>query len=284
MKNGLTLFLGVFAILAASWAGVLLAAHRQIGSLAQFKDPIEETLNPQPLSGVANQGRLVYQDLGCVSCHTQQVRHDENGADIKRGWGDRGSYARDYIRDESTLIGQSRLGPDLRNVGKRQPDAEYLYKLLYAPDSTMAGEALALGMPAYRFLFELRPLVGNQPSYKAVRLPANAGVPAGYEVVPTARAEALVTYLRSLQDSYDYPTERSLNAPGASNEEGAANAKPAEAAPSSKPAPAGSDAAKAAAATPGASANPPADQPAAKGAAAKSPAATSSEKPKEGGH
>jgi len=62
MKNGLTLFLGVFATLAISWATLLLAAHRQIGGLAQFKDPIEETLNPQPLSGLANQGRLVYQD------------------------------------------------------------------------------------------------------------------------------------------------------------------------------------------------------------------------------
>ncbi len=259
MKNGLTLFLGVFAILAASWAGLLLAAHRQIGSLAQFKDPIEETLNPQPLSGLANQGRLVYQDLGCVSCHTQQVRHDETGPDIKRGWGERGSYARDYIRDLSTFIGQSRLGPDLRNVGKRQPDAEYLHKLLYAPEATVAGEALAHGMPAYRFLFDVRPLAGNQPSYKAVKVPASAGLAAGFEVVPTARAEALVAYLRSLQDNYDYPTERSLNAPGVSEEEGAAKAKPAaETAPTPKPAPAGS--------------------------AAKTPAAAPVEKPKEGGH
>jgi cytochrome c oxidase cbb3-type subunit 2 len=155
----------------------------------------------------------VYQDLGCVSCHTQQVRHDETGPDIKRGWGERASYARDYIRDQTTLIGQSRLGPDLRNVGKRQPDAENLYKLLYAPDATMAGAPLAPGMPAYRFLFDLRPLVGNQPSYKAVKLPASAGLAPGFEVVPTPRAEALVAYLRSLQDNYDYPTERSLNAP-----------------------------------------------------------------------
>jgi cytochrome c oxidase cbb3-type subunit 2 len=213
MKNGLTLFLGVFAVLVISWVTLPLAAHHQIGSMAQFKDPIEDTLNPQPLSGIANQGRLVYQDLGCVSCHTQQVRHEETGPDIKRGWGERGSYARDYIRDQTTFIGQSRLGPDLRNVGKRQPDAEYLYKLLYAPDATVGGAPLAPGMPAYRFLFVVRPLAGNQPSYKAVKLPASAGLPAGFEVVPTPRAEALVAYLRGLQDNYDYPTERSLNAP-----------------------------------------------------------------------
>jgi cytochrome c oxidase cbb3-type subunit 2 len=213
MKNGLILFLGVFATLALSWAGMLLAAHKQIGSLPQFKDPVEESLNPQPLSGLANQGRLVYQDLGCVTCHTQQIRYGDNGADIKRGWGERASYARDYLRDPSTHLGQSRLGPDLRNVGKRQPDAEHLYKLLYAPEATVGGEPLAHGMPAYRFLFEVRPTAGNQPSHKAIKLPSSHAAAAGYEIVPTARAEALVAYLRSLQDTYDYPTERSLNAP-----------------------------------------------------------------------
>ena len=32
----------------------------------------------------------------------------------ERGWGERGSYARDYIRDESVHLGSSRIGPDLR--------------------------------------------------------------------------------------------------------------------------------------------------------------------------
>jgi cytochrome c oxidase cbb3-type subunit II len=211
MKNGLTLFLGVFATLALSWAALLLAAHRQVGSLAQFKDPVEDSLNPQPLTGLADQGRLVYQDLGCVTCHTQQVRFGENGADIKRGWGQRAGYARDYIRDKSVHLGSSRLGPDLRNVGARIPEADYFYKLLYAPESKLGGQALAHGMPAHKFLFEVRPLADRQPSHKAIKLPAGAGPGDGYEVVPTARAVALVAYLQGLKDTYDYPTERSLN-------------------------------------------------------------------------
>ncbi len=220
MKNGLTLFLGAFAVLAISWAGLLLASHQQLGALPQFKDPVEDTLNPAPVSGIAAQGRMVYQDLGCVTCHTQQVRHEGFGNDVGekgRGWGERGSYARDYIRDQATLIGQSRLGPDLRNVGKRIPEAEYFYKLLYAPESTVGGQPVAHGMPAYKFLFEERPIAGNQPSYKAVHVPAADG----YEIVPTRRAEALVAYLQSLKDTYDYPTERSLNAPPAPPKEGA---------------------------------------------------------------
>jgi cytochrome c oxidase cbb3-type subunit 2 len=221
MKNGLTLFLGVFAALALSWAGLLLAAHKQLGSLPQFKDPVDEVLHPQPLSGIAEQGRLVYQDLGCATCHTQQVRHEGFGGDVPRHWGERASYARDYIRDRVVLIGQSRLGPDLRNVGARLPDAEYLYKLLYAPESKFAGKPIAHGMPAHKFLFELRPLSGNQPSYKAIKLPADAAPAGDVEVVPTPRAESLVAYLLSLKDTYDYPTERSLNTPAEMPKEGA---------------------------------------------------------------
>lgn len=220
MKNGLTLFLGAFAALALSWAGLLLAAHKQLGALPQFKDPVEESLNPAPLSGLARQGALVYQDLGCVTCHTQQVRFDGNDAgEGSRKFGERAGYPRDYIRDGVVLIGQSRLGPDLRNVGVRQPDAEYLYKLLYAPEAKIGGQTLAHGMPAYKFLFTERALAGNQSSYKAVKLPAGFGAADGFEIVPTPRAEALVAYLLSLKDTYDYPTERGLNAAAENKDE-----------------------------------------------------------------
>jgi cytochrome c oxidase cbb3-type subunit 2 len=215
MKNGLTLFFGVFATLALSWAGLLLTAHNQIGGLSQFKDPADETLYPQPLSGLANQGRLVYQDLGCVTCHTQQVRQHGFGNDLAEGrkWGERGSYARDYIRDQTVLIGQNRIGPDLRNVGSRIPDADYFYKLLYAPESKFAGQAIAHGMPAYRFLFDVHAVAGRQPSAHALKLPSADAPGPGLEVVPTARAMALVAYLQSLKDTYDYPTERERNMP-----------------------------------------------------------------------
>ena len=221
MKNGLTLFLGVFATLALSWAGLLLAAHKQLGALPQFKDPVEETLNPLPLSGLARQGALVYQDLGCATCHTQQVRGNSyDTGENSRNWGERAGYPRDYIRDSVVLIGSSRLGPDLRNVGKRIPEAEYFYKLLYAPESKVGGAALAHGMPAYKFLFTERAIAGSQPSYKAVKLPSGFAPAEGTEVVPTARADALVAYLLSLKDTYDYPTERGLNAPAAHKEGG----------------------------------------------------------------
>lgn len=204
MKNGLLLFLGISATLAFSWAGVVLSAHNQYGNLTQYKDPIEETLFPAPLNGLADQGRQVYQDLGCVACHTQQVRRDGFGGDVARKWGERQSVARDYIRETTVFVGSTRFGPDLRNVGVRIGEADYFYKLLYAP------EKLAPGMPSHAFLFDVRPVRPGQASPKALKV---SGVPAGHEVVPTHRAEALVAYLLSLKDTYEYPEAKPYVAP-----------------------------------------------------------------------
>lgn len=220
MRNGLLLFLGVFCALALSWAGLLMTANRQLGHLGQFKDPIDESINPALLSGVANEGLLVYQDLGCVTCHTQQVRGEGYGSDLARKWGQRGGYARDYIRDHTVFFGSSRIGPDLRNEGNADlhagVDAAYLYRLLYAPQSVAPGT----NMPAYPFLFDVHPIKGRQPSDYAVRITGRAAPPEGYEVVPTPRARQLVTYLLSLKDTYDYPIEKSRNAPVEEPKEG----------------------------------------------------------------
>ena len=203
MKNGLAIFAGAFGVLALSWAGALLTAHRQLSRLTQYKDPVEETLFPQPLTGLADQGRMVYQDLGCVSCHTQQVRREGFGSDVARNWGTRQSVARDYLREKTVFIGSTRFGPDLRNVGARSyANAEYFYRLLWAP------ETLAAGMPAYPFLFELRPVIPGQPARNSIQVTGPHAPPAGYELVPTRRAEALVAYLQNLKDTYEYPEAR----------------------------------------------------------------------------
>jgi cytochrome c oxidase cbb3-type subunit 2 len=203
MKNGLLIFAGAFGVLALSWAGALLTAHRQLTRLTQFKDPVEETLFPQPLNGLADQGRMVYQDLGCVSCHTQQVRREGFGADVARKWGERQSVARDYIREKTVFLGSVRFGPDLRNVGGRgYANAEYFYNLLCAP------EKIAPGMPPYAFLFEVRPAIPGQPAAHAIHVTGPHAPPAGFELLPTRRAEALVAYLQNLKDTYEYPEAR----------------------------------------------------------------------------
>lgn len=118
------------------------------------------------------------------------------GADISRGWGKRRTVAQDYIYDPVVQPGTRRAGPDLANVGlpSRKPDANWQLEHLYAPKSKVTGST----MPAYRFLFEKRK-IGKVPSADALKLTGADAPPAGYEIVPTEKAHALVAYLLSLR-------------------------------------------------------------------------------------
>ena len=102
--------------------------------------------------------------------------------------------------DQQVFLGTSRLGADLTNVGVRQTDPQWFYRILYDPHS-MSHE---VSMPAYRWLFETREIQG-QPSADAVKLEGEMAPPSGYEVVPTAEGKALVGYLLSLKKNYPLP-------------------------------------------------------------------------------
>lgn len=194
------IFLGIFAIAAFSWTALILTNQRAYGSMTAHYDEMEGKIFPAPIPGLAQRGKLVYQDLGCAACHTQQVRLGAGGVDVARGWGERHSVARDYLRENRVLLGAMRLGPDLRNVGVRQEDPAWYYLHLYDPQLQRPGST----MPAHAFLFETRRIVG-EPSAKALALPSSHAPAPGYEVVPTDRAEALVHYLANLKDAYAFP-------------------------------------------------------------------------------
>lgn len=208
MKNGPLFLIGLFIALVLSWAGLVLGSHVQFGALTPYYDDTEGASFPSRSSGIAARGQLVYADLGCAACHTQQVRRPDFGSDQARGWGERQSVARDYIFQSRPQLGASRLGPDLTNLAGRKPsapDAEDLMKLLYA------GSGLH---PAYKFLFDEREIVG-QRSDKALTLSGKLAPPAGREIVATERAQSLVAYLLSLNNGYDYPESRPLPKPAA---------------------------------------------------------------------
>lgn len=116
------------------------------------------------------------------------------GPDITRGWGNRRSVAADYIYDYPVMLGSQRVGPDLANVGVRLPDANWQLIHLYAPRAGVKDSP----MPPFPFLFE-KQKIGREPSPDALQLPKEFAPPAGYEVVPTAKAKALVAYLLSLR-------------------------------------------------------------------------------------
>jgi cytochrome c oxidase cbb3-type subunit 2 len=93
-----------------------------------------------------------------------------------------------------------RTGPDLTNIGARQPTAMWHHQHLYQPAVVSPGSI----MPSYRYLYETRKIEG-QRSAEAIDLLPPDNPPEGYEIVPTYEAEALVAYLVSLNRNYPLP-------------------------------------------------------------------------------
>ena len=221
VKNNFFFFIGLVAALLISWMGIVMGSNAQLGSLPPYYDDVDGATHPEWMPGIAAQGQLVYKDLGCIACHTQQVRRPSFGSDQARGWGDRQSVARDYIYQPFPQLGLSRIGPDLTNLGDRKPtapDADDLLNLLYSGRD---------GMPSYRFLFETRKIgSGAQPSDKALKLTGDLKPKDGWEIVPTSRAESLVGYLLNLKTTYSYPEAAPFN-PGKPEGEAAKPAAPA---------------------------------------------------------
>ena len=172
------------------------------------------------------------------------------GHDLERGWGKRPSVAQDFLYDYPVQIGSQRIGPDLADVGARDPkDFALAWKFqstttqleeatawhllhLYNPQAVAVGTPST--MPPYRFLFEKRD-VKTQPSWKEpkpedllnqLRLAGKFSPANGVEVAPKNEARALVAYLLSLQSEtplLEAPTAKlllpavaSTNAPAAS--------------------------------------------------------------------
>jgi len=203
MKNGPIFLLGLFVSAVVAWSAMVLGAHAQLGGLTPWFDEAEGLSHPARPTGLAARGQLVYADLGCAACHTQQVRRPDFGSDKARGWGDRQSVARDYIFQERPQLGASRVGPDLANLGARKPQppsSETLMGLLYAGTERH---------PAYPFLFENRRIEGES-SLRALKLSGVSAPPSGFEVVPSERAQSLVAYLLNLSSGYDFPEAKPL--------------------------------------------------------------------------
>lgn len=212
MNHGALIFLSAFLTLALSWAGLVMTPQLQLGRLEPVPQPAPLPDYPTPRPGLAQQGLQVYRALGCAECHTQQVRPE--GADLERGWGLRRTVAQDFLADAPVLLGAVRVGPDLANVGLREPARfaapwkfvtesnhveeleRRLYLHLYQPRQLVPASV----MPSYAFLFErwpLRPGQGADPLALAVETMAPGRWPE--QIVPGPRARALVAYLTSLR-------------------------------------------------------------------------------------
>ena len=206
MNNIFKFALYVFLTLAFAWLAFFVGAKNQYGDLEPTSQYLEENksipkgadLFPISMSGVAQLGAKEYLSLGCVTCHTQQVRTIDSGFDVERGWGQRPSVPRDYILQKEVLLGHNRVGPDLANIGLRGYTREWLHKHLFNPQILVEG---SICQPS-PFLYD----VSNENSIGAINADNKADDNAStFFIKPSLRANRIVSYLESLKQDYELP-------------------------------------------------------------------------------
>jgi cytochrome c oxidase cbb3-type subunit 2 len=100
----------------------------------------------EPLTPLQAQGREVYVANGCSYCHTQQVRPLPQDKVFGRP-----SAPGDFAYQTPALLGSGRTGPDLTNIGERQPSAVWQFIHLYNPRAVVP-ESI---MPAFEWMFQV---------------------------------------------------------------------------------------------------------------------------------
>ena len=202
MNNIFKFAIYIFLTLAFAWLAFFVGAKNQYGDLEPTSQYLEENnsipegtdLFPQSMPGVAQLGAKEYLSLGCVTCHTQQVRTIYAGFDVERGWGKRPSVPRDYILQKEVLLGHNRVGPDLANIGLRGYTREWLHKHLFNPQILVEG---SICQPS-PFLYD----TSNENSEGAIKADNGESI---LFIKPTLRANRIVSYLESLKQDYELP-------------------------------------------------------------------------------
>ncbi len=182
-----TLFFVVLTIFVA----VIPALHNQV-----VNAPLPSAV---PLSKDAIRGKALYVSHGCVACHTQQIRN----LDMDKMWGSRPSMAADYAdigrtdvwRNTATLMGTERTGPDLTDVGNRQPSQDWNLVHLFNPRIVVKESV----MPAYPFLFEFKQNPDEEDV--VVNVPEQYAPKDGSKIVATPEVLQLIAYLQSLKQA-----------------------------------------------------------------------------------
>jgi len=76
VKTSFAVFFAVVVALGGSWAGFVVAPTLQLGSAKLTKTLGSGDAYPLQRTGEATLGLQVYRSIGCVACHTEQVRQE----------------------------------------------------------------------------------------------------------------------------------------------------------------------------------------------------------------
>jgi len=187
LENELKLTAGAVTALAIAASALVVLPYIQVRD-------VEPAGDLKPYTETQLRGRHVYIANGCMYCHTQQPRDRKMGPDAERGWG-RASVPGDYYYDKPHLLGSMRTGPDLLNIGVRQPSKDWHLGHLYQPRAYVPDSI----MPAYPFLFTIKSAA--EEGDQVVNLPPGTA-PDGKVVVANREALDLVAYLQGLDRTY----------------------------------------------------------------------------------
>ncbi len=147
----------------------------------------------RPRGHEEERGRRVYLREGCGFCHTQFVRD----LPMDRPYG-RPSRPGDYTLEDPPMLGTQRTGPDLADVGSRQPSEAWHLIHLYDPRAVVPQSV----MPAYRWYFAEKDKAG--PGDVVVPVPAGSA-PRGKVIVAGPDGIELVRYLLALKQAKASP-------------------------------------------------------------------------------
>lgn len=185
------------------WSSLLFFAFLtlQIGILPALQNQtvFKPLPNAKPLTAEEKLGKALYVENGCIACHTQQVR----SVDMDKVFGSRPNIPADYAankrtdiwRNTANLLGSERTGPDLTNIGERQPSIDWHLLHLYQPRAVVK-ESI---MPAYQWLFQERQYL--QKGDVEVKVPPEFLKNKFNKIVATKDALYLVAYLQSLKQT-----------------------------------------------------------------------------------
>lgn len=189
---------------------VLLSTLVAIIPAAQMQG-IQPLPGMEPLTEAEKAGLSVFVAEDCMACHTQQVRSIE----MDNMWGSRPSIPADYYYNKKRMnvwqqspstLGSERTGPDLTNIGLRQPSDEWHLLHLYNPRLVVSASI----MPSYPWMFEEKSPDQVTSKDVVVNVPAEYLKNPDNKVVAKQKALDLVAYLKYLKQP-KLPDGREVN-------------------------------------------------------------------------
>lgn len=186
-------------VLLSFWGYLILSSFVSIIPALQMQN-IKPLPGQQDLTVEERKGLETFVSENCMACHTMQVRNIE----MDKMWGSRPSIPSDYYytkkrqdfwRQSPSFLGSERTGPDLTNIGVRQPSDDWHLLHLYNPRLVVKESV----MPSYKWMFIEKDSTQITSKDIVLNVPADQLKNKNSKVVAGPNALNLVAFLKSLK-------------------------------------------------------------------------------------